>query len=315
MNLDQAYQTLELSKNASEDEVKKQYKKLAAKYHPDVNKDENASDKFKSINAAYELISNPKHDHDDFDISFNPGQWFSQIHHTKYSNKPPLKIPTSLTFAESVLGCKKTFKVNKFVKCDPCNGQGSIPSNEKCHTCSGQKQRVRRMQNMVMVETCSDCSGTGNQPNPCKDCNQAGSVEAERSIEVKIHGGVHDGQKILLRGGGHFNSHGPFGGSVGEAIIEVAVEKQFNMTLEENNVLSELNLTLLEALEGTVKEVSTVKGPTTLKVPKMSKNGNVVVLTGYGVPDHGAHLFTLNVSYPEPTQDFINAVRQLNKGT
>ena len=316
METSKAYDTLELTSSATLDEVKKQFKKLAAKYHPDVNKEPDAADKFKAIKEAYEVITNPPppppaHPFGGVD-SFFQDAIFSHFVRA-VTHRPPLKITTNLTFAESVLGCKKAIRVQKMVMCESCLGHGAKATGAVCSTCNGRKQKNHLKGNVILVEPCSNCKASGKAWLECTDCKGAGAISAERSLDIKLQGGLQNGQKIQLRGGGHYNPQTnsfEHDGFVGDAIVTVTVAQEDNMKLSGMDVISKLDVTLLEALEGVKKSVKTVNGDAYLKVPAGSRNKDELSLAGCGVPSQGVHKFILDVHYPDPIADLVDCIKQ-----
>lgn len=313
MDLKTAYQTLGLSPDASKEEAKKAFRKLAAKYHPDVNKDENAESKFKDINAAFYLIENPP-------LSFEtqePAQsWVRSwsTHNYKIIQEQPLKININIDFKESVMGCKKTILVSRHAKCDDCNGSGNLPSAENCPPCNGKGKKIHQKGGIIVMEVCEHCSGIGKKNNICVKCNGKCVNLTDSNFEVSIPGGILNGQIVRLPGGGHYQNN-IFGNGYGDAFIQVAVSSEENMKLVGINVISTLEVTLLESLEGVEKNVKTVKGDVLISIPNKSRNKDEILKKGFGAISQGSgvgdHVFILDVKYPD---DKIENLIKILKG-
>lgn len=308
MNLSEAYKELGLSEGASKEEVNKVFRKLAAKYHPDVNKDPDAEDKFKKINEAKRIIDNPPQN------NFNPfgGFGINDIINIRQTTpkvrKPHPQINVSLSFVESVLGCKRSISYTRYNFCSICDGTGDDKSTSKvCETCDGSGNLTRQQGNARFMMTCPACHGNGAKFNPC-GC-EGGLVKEDSAHEINIPGGVVSGQIGLENAGNYFGSNiigNNKSHQYGPLIINLDVEEDEEMSLDEDgNVISNLQISLLESLTGTSKEVNTVKGKLKLKVPKNTKNASKISAKGYGVNGVMNHIFTIAVDYPEDTSSLI----------
>jgi molecular chaperone DnaJ len=216
MNLKDAYKTLGLNERATEEEVKKKYKELTRKYHPDVNKEEDADSKFKKINEAYQTIKNPpsiqegNFGNNPFNgnpFNGNPfnGNPFTSNHFRQQRRDMPehITLHTNISFQESVLGVKKNINYTRKVKCGSCDGHGEIKLDNGCTKCKGRGQISITRGSMVFIQTCDKCYGRTSVED-CKTCSSTGSLEADVNITVTIPGGVMDGNILRLANIGHF---------------------------------------------------------------------------------------------------------------
>jgi molecular chaperone DnaJ len=312
MKLQEAYKELNVTENSSEEEVKKAFKKLAGKYHPDINKEKDAEAKFKKINEAYQIITggtaaDKENPFWSTNQPFNPfgGSPFGNPFSNGVSfNNAPISLTTTVSFLESVFGCEKDIKFNRNSKCAACNGAGDIPANNGCPQCNGKGGEVQRQGNMVFIKTCSKCGGR-TKKNPCTTCNSKGVIETETSIRANIPGGVVNDNVLNFRGMGHFaGSFGPIE-QRGDVHLHVKVTPEPGLSLEGSNVISNLELSLIEALQGCSKVVNTVEGVQDIIIPPKSKNKQEVVIPNVGVNKLGNQRVILNVNYPEDVSKII----------
>ena len=315
------YAALGLQKGASDDEIKKAFRKLAIKYHPDKNKgDKEAENKFKEINEAYQVLSDPekKERYDrfgtvDFDGSgfggggFGGGFDFSEMGgfgdifesffgggggSSRRRNGPQkgadIEERINLTFEEAVFGVEKEINIDRNENCESCKGSGAKEGTSKktCPTCNGQGQvRVQRqtpLGSFVSTSTCNNCGGTGSViEEPCTSCRGKGQVRKRRTITVKIPAGVDTGNIMPLRGQGH---HGINNGQPGDLyiLINVASSKQF--TRKGNDIYIDTNISMGKAALGTEITVPTVDGDVKYTIPAGTQSGTLFRLKGKGVP-------------------------------
>lgn len=310
MNRAEALKTLGLEADASDEDAKKAFKKLVVKYHPDTNKDEDASRKLQEVNQAYKAVVDPAPQpqfpqgrQTVWNINPNP-------QHKKHFIRGNIEVPLTFTFTESVLGCKKSFMVAKYIACDACHGMGTKTQDSVlCPTCNGARQRVTQRGVVHVVETCGSCVGPGVKVDNCDVCKGESSVIKDTNMTVSIDGGLLPERLIRLRGGGHYQTDPMFGAVITDLYIRPQIEPEPNMKISGMNVISTLELGLLEAVEGCTKKVKTVNGNVELKVPKKSRNKDEVLVKGAGVPPHGNHVFVLDVRYPEPINEFVRKLK------
>lgn len=316
------YEVLGVSKGATEDEIKKAYRKLAKQHHPDLNQHSKESEeKFKEANEAYEVLSNPekKQRYDQFghagvDPSYGAGgaggygdfggvdlgDMFGDIFGSMFggggqrrSNGPvrgdDLRTSVSIAFDEAIFGCKTQIKYARKENCTECSGSGAQKGTnaETCSTCRGSGQ-VKRQQNTPFgafssVTPCSTCNGTGKViKNPCNTCRGSGRVVKERSIEVNIPSGIDNGQTINLSGQGGF---GVRGGGPGDLYITVSVKPHNIFERKGYDIYCDVPLTYVQAALGCEINIPTVdKKPEKLHIPDGTQTSTVFKLKGKGVP-------------------------------
>ena len=317
MNLKEAYSTLEIPQTSTPEEAKKKFRELSKKWHPDVNKDADAEAKFKKINEAYQVVSSGKStDREDVQWQgaqqpFNPfgGHPFGQQRRT--FNAQPINIKTTISFKESILGCEKDLKFNRNAKCASCDGAGEMAINNGCVVCGGKGQVVKRQGSMIFIQTCSKCNGQ-TQKKDCDTCKAKGVLETETSVRVSIPGGIVDGNILNLRGMGHFvGSFGPMEQN-SDTHLHVKVASEPGLSLEGTNVITTLELSLQEALQGCKKIVNTINGYQDIEVSPKTRNKDEVIIPHLGVNKTGNQRVILDVKYPENIPALIEFLNTTN---
>ena len=317
------YEVLGVQKGASEDEIKKAYRSLAKKYHPDMNPgDKSAEVKFKEVNEAYAVLSDSdkrsKYDrfgHDAFDPTSGGGGYggfggfsggdfdFSDIFSSFFgggggsssrANMPregeDVATRVSVSFEEAAFGCKKEVNFARIENCPDCHGSGAEHEGdiETCPECRGSGRVTVRQQTMLgymqTQRTCQRCSGRGKIiKNPCKNCNGKGRIRINKKLEVNIPSGIDDRQNIILRGQG---SAGTNGGPNGDLIIEVRVREDKIFEREGNNIFCEVPVSFAEATLGAEIDVPILGGGTEkFKIPDGTQSGTTFTLKNKGIPD------------------------------
>ncbi len=309
------YQILGVARTASEVEIKKSYRRLAMKYHPDRNKDnqEQAEIKFKAIKEAYEVLSDPKKrsaydqfGHAGVDNSFGGGaggfggaESFSDIFGDVFSDifggggasrqrsgaqrGADLRYNLELTLEEAVAGTEATVKVPVMVRCDECNGtgakKGTTPAT--CSTCHGHGQ-VRMQQGFFSIQqTCPTCHGSGQQiKDPCSKCHGQGRVQDTKTLSVKVPAGVDNGDRIRLAGEGEA---GVMGGPSGDLYVQIQVKEHPIFTRDGADLYCEMPISFPTACLGGELEVPTLNGKVKLKIPAETQTGKLFRLRGKGV--------------------------------
>lgn len=316
------YDILGTSKGASDDEIKKAYRKLAMKYHPDRNPDnKEAEEKFKDINEAYQVLSDPekKSQYDQFgttdfnggfggaggfdfsgmggfeDIfdSFFGGGFSSRRRRNGPERGADLEYTLNLTFEEAVFGIEKEISISKNENCDTCNGTGSKPgSNTKtCDKCGGtgqvRYQRNTPLGSFVSTSACDKCNGTGKViTDPCSHCHGKGTVRKNKKVKIKIPAGVDTGNVLPLRGQGE---PGKNGGPSGDLYINIRVSSHKLFNRKGFDIYIEEHISFGKASFGTELKVATVDGDVKYKVPAGTQSGTVFRLKGKGVPRVNGH--------------------------
>jgi molecular chaperone DnaJ len=303
------YETLGISKNANEAEIKKAYRNLAKKYHPDVNPNDKTAEKnFKEVNEAYEVLS----DFGGFDFGggrsgfggFDMGDILSDLfggfsgssgssgsRRNAAVHGEDVHTRLSISFEEAVSGCMKEISYARIDNCEDCAGSGAAKGSEveTCSTCGGtgaivtQRRSVLGM--MSSTSTCQTCRGTGKIiKNPCQKCKGAGLLRKNEKRTIDIPAGAYDGLKLAVRGWG---SAGRNGGMPGDVIISVNVRPHPVFERDDNNNLfCEIPVTFVEAALGGEIEVPTLEGSEKYNMPEGTQTGAVFTLKNRGVQHH-----------------------------
>lgn len=312
------YQILGVEKNATEDELKKAYRTLAKKFHPDQNKDNKESEeKFKEINEAYDILKDPqkrsaydRYGHAAFKqgagAGFNPGDTggfgaaFSDIFENMFgdmmggngANKrgqagrgADVQYTLEITLEDAFHGKESTIRIPSVETCAPCGGQGTEKGSkpEKCPDCDGVG-RVRMTQGFFTIErTCPRCNGTGNIiKNPCRTCGGSGVQHKDKTIKVNIPPGIDHGRRIRMAGEGEA---APRGGKPGDLYILIAVKPHTLFRRDEANLFCSVPLPITTAALGGSIDVPTLSGKSAaLKIPAGTQSGQQFRIKGQGMP-------------------------------
>lgn len=333
------YEVLGVSKTATDAELKKAYRVLAKKYHPDANPgDKEAEAKFKEASEAYAVLSDPdkraKYDqfgHAAFDGSaggqaydFNMddifgsmgdifGDLFGGGRSRARSNGPMqganVRASVRVTFEEAAFGCEKELDITLKDECASCHGTGAKPGTSpiQCTKCGGKGQVVYTQQSLFgmvrNVTTCPDCGGKGTiVKDKCLDCHGTGYIANRKKIQVTIPAGIDNGQSIRIRGKGE---PGTNGGPRGDLLVEVMVSPSPVFAREDYNVFSNVFISFADAALGNEIRIKTIDGEVLYDVKAGTQSGTRVRLKGKGIPTlrdsklRGDHYVTLNVKVPE----------------
>ncbi|WP_028024598.1 molecular chaperone DnaJ [Enterovibrio calviensis] len=309
------YEVLGVSRDASERDIKKAYKRLAMKYHPDKNPgDESATDKFKEVKLAYEILTDAQkraaydqYGHAAFeqggmgggggfgggnaDFSDIFGDVFGDIFggggrrggQARAQRGADLRYNMELTLEEAVRGVNKEIDVPTYVSCDPCSGSGAKPgtSPQTCGTCHGQGQVQMRQGFFAVQQACPTCHGRGKIiKDPCDSCHGQGRVQKTKTLSVKIPAGVDTGDRIRLTGEGEA---GEYGAPAGDLYVQVHVRDHHIFTRDGNNLYCEVPVSFTMAALGGEVEVPTLDGRVSLKVPTETQTGRMFRMRGKGV--------------------------------
>jgi molecular chaperone DnaJ len=310
------YDSLGLSKSASADEIKRAFRRLAMQYHPDRNSEPGAEARFKEINEAYEVLSDPEKraSYDRFGHAglegsfsnrgfegFGPFGGFGDIFDaffggaTQARRRAPtrgadLQVQIEISFEDAAFGTSREVTLNRTELCSKCNGLRAEPGTEpqRCSTCEGSGE-VRRVQRSVFgqfinVSTCDRCRGEGWViPTPCAQCRGSGRERVTRTLEVKVPAGVDNGSQIRLTGEGELGTHGGPRGSL-YVVLKVAAHPYFERN--EDDLHLGLNINIVQAALGHEVEVPTLEGMQKLRIEPGTESGQVLTLRNKGI----AHL-------------------------
>ncbi|RDI44019.1 molecular chaperone DnaJ [Falsibacillus pallidus] len=313
------YEVLGLSKGANKDEIKKAYRKLSKKYHPDINKEADAADKFKEIKEAYEVLSDDqKRAHYDQFGHTDPNQGFGgfgggsdfgggfggfeDIFNTFFGggggrrrdpNAPrqgaDLQYTMTLSFEDAVFGKETEIEIPREETCETCHGSGAKPGTkpETCSHCKGAGQ-LNEEQNtpfgrIVNRRVCHYCNGTGKEiKDKCTTCGGTGKVQKRRKISVKIPAGIDDGQQLRISGQGE---PGINGGPAGDLYVVFHVRSHEFFDRDGDDIYCEMPITFVQSALGDEIEVPTLHGKVKLKIPAGTQTGTRFRLKGKGVPN------------------------------
>ncbi len=324
MKKQEAYSTLDLKLDASEEEAKKKFKELSKKYHPDICKDPGADEKFKKINQAYDAIKNNKFDDiqpefssgsgfggfSGFDVSnLNDLFFFNGIGGNKVKrNFPPIQTNISLSFKEAAFGAKKEISFNRRVRCVKCRGEGRLLKNNGCHACNGKGKVTRAQGNMVMTQTCASCHGR-IVSDPCNNCGSSGSVGADVTVSINVPAGAFK-NTLRLSNIGHYLASNQFGDEHTDVYVHVNADIDPDFEVQDQDLVSKVDLDLIDALQGKEIEIKTLDGEVKATVPKLSKNKDEIILPNLGIGKVGNQRVVLNVKYPENIEKVISALKE-----
>ena len=309
------YEVLGVSKGASEEEIKKAYKKLARKYHPDMNPgDKEAEEKFKEVNEANEVLSDPekKARYDQFGFAgvdpsygagagggaYSAGDIFGSFFGGGFGgtranpNAPQrgesLRTSVTISFEEAAFGCEKEISIERVEQCDTCRGTGCEKGTtaEVCPDCRGtgmvQQRRQTPLGFMSTSAPCGRCGGKGRIIHqPCKACHGSGQLRRRKTLKVTIPAGIDNGQTISLRGQGNAGRNG---GPAGDLLIVIAVRPHEIFRREGTSVLCEAPITFTQAVLGAELEIPTIDGKVKYSIPEGTQSGTTFRLKGKGIP-------------------------------
>lgn len=306
------YKILGVSRNATEEEIKKAYRKLAMQYHPDRNPgDKEAEEKFKLASEAYEVLRDPQkreiYDHygieglkgtgftgfrgfedifstfsDIFEDFFGFGT--STRRRTRPRQGADLRYDLKISFYDAAFGKETEIEIPKNVTCDTCNGTGIKPGTRPvvCPLCKGRGQVTRSQGFFTISTTCSQCHGEGQYiPHPCKECRGAGKVKKKKKIQISIPPGVDSGSKLRIRGEGE---EGERGGPPGDLYVFIYVEPHEFFTREGDDLVCQVPISFPQAALGAEIEVPTLDGKRTLTIPRGIESGEFLKIKGEGFP-------------------------------
>jgi molecular chaperone DnaJ len=336
---DELYKTLGVSKKASEDEIKKAYRKLARKYHPDRNPgDEEAEERFKEISAAYDVLSDPekRKEYDEGPAfggfggqgpfpgggqaggfgGFDLGDIFGSVFNrgggrggqTQQVRGRDLETEVPLSFDQAINGAQISVTVPKQSRCATCHGSGAKPGTapKTCPRCEGRGVEAQGQGFFSISQPCSQCGGSGQIiEDPCPTCGGSGLTQQSKRYKVNVPAGVKNGTRIRLAGKGE---DGPRGGPPGDLYVttRVASSPVFKR-LDDGNLEVAVPITVPEALRGGTIEVPTLSGTKKIKVAPGTRHGSVQRLRGEGPPKksggNGDIRYRLEIEMPQELSD------------
>lgn len=301
------YQTLGISRDASADEIKKAYRKLARELHPDVNPDPEIQERFKEVTAAYEVLSDPdKRQRYDmggdgfggFGGGFGQGG-FSDIMDAFFGGggtrgpRPRVRqgqdalIRIEVTLEEACFGVEREITVDSATVCQKCTGTGCQDGDRPstCPVCKGrgETQHVARsfIGQVMTSRPCSNCQGFGTViTNPCRECNGDGRVRARQTISVKIPAGVETGNRIQLAGRGEV---GPGGGPAGDLYVEIVEKPHEYLHRDGDNLHAALQVSMVAAALGSTVTMQTLDGEAQIEIKPGTQSGDTVILKHKGI--------------------------------
>lgn len=311
------YEILGVSKSASQAEIKKSYRRLARKYHPDVSKEADAETKFKEVNEAYEILSDDqkrgmydRFGHAgvggspgtgfggfDFGVGRDPFEIFEEVFGSfggfgggrRQTGRRPrrgadLRYDLTLDFEEAIFGTEKEIEVPRRETCPTCNGSKAEPGTNpiRCPECNGTGEVRRQAGFFINISTCPRCQGIGEIITaPCRECQGRGQVVKKRHLSVKIPGGVDNGTQIRLSGEGESGTNG---GPPGNLYVVIKVKQHSYFRRQNDTIHLELAINVTQAALGDEVEVPTLDGNELMTIPAGMQTGETIRLKGKGVP-------------------------------
>jgi molecular chaperone DnaJ len=340
------YEILGVGRDASADDIRKAYRRLAREHHPDVNPDPAAEERFKEVSAAYEILSDPQKRQqydlygqgrgpadfpfgdvaDIFEAFFGQGSFGRRrtaTRRTRTRQGEDVFAEVRLPFRDAVFGVHRDIPVARLEACERCSGSGAEPGTapQRCRTCGGvgQVQDVRRsiFGTVMTAHPCATCEGTGEEiTTPCERCEGRGRVATEGSVAVDVPAGVSDGLDLRIAGQGHA---GRAGGPPGDLYLTISVEPHPVFERRGTDLFADLAIPMTQAALGAEVEVETLDGPERVEVEPGLASGATVRLRGKGVPNLGRRgrgdlFLTILVETPKPgSRDEKRLLEQLAK--
>jgi molecular chaperone DnaJ len=324
------YEILGVSRDASQEDIKRAYRRLAREYHPDVSQSHDAEDRFKEVAAAYEILSDPqkRQQYDRYGQAGGPmdfpfgdvadifeaffggggfGRRTATAQRSRVQRGEDVFASISLTFEEAAFGAHRDVDVERLQTCDRCEGSGAEPgtSPTRCRTCggTGQVQDVRRsiFGTVMTAHPCAACAGTGEEIlTRCERCRGTGRVAAPHTVPVDVPGGVADGLELRVTGAGHA---GTAGGPAGDLYLTLSVAEHTVFVRRGQDLFATLEVPMVQAALGAELEIDTLEGSERIELEPGTESGTTFRLRGKGMPNlrrrgRGDLFVTVHVSTP-----------------
>src|SRR5512136_64655 len=304
------YKILGVSRDSTEEQIKKSYRKIAMEYHPDRNPgNKEAEEKFKIASEAYEVLRDPekREIYDRYGIEGLKGTGFTgfrgfddifsafgdvfqdffgfgttQRRRTSARPGADLRYDVKISFFDAALGKEAEIEIPKNIACEACGGTGAKPGTHptQCPNCKGTGQVTRSQGFFTISTTCSQCRGAGSiVPHPCKECRGYGKVRKTKKIQLKVPPGVDTGSKLRIRGEGE---EGERGGPPGDLFVFIYVEPHDFFSREGDDIICQIPISFPQAVLGTEIEVPTLNGKKSLVIPRGIESGEALRIKGEG---------------------------------
>ncbi len=318
------YKTLGVGKSASKADIKKAYKRLAKKYHPDLNKESGSADRFKEINEAASVLGDDKkRNHYDqfgstganfgqgfegfsgftgaqgFGFDFDLGDMFEGIFGGRKRRKSSavrgrdIEFEITINLEDTAFGMKKNISIPRMETCKKCSGSGAKSESDivSCPSCNGNGVMKREVRTPFGIfsqsSTCHECNGQGKTiKKACSECGGAGRIRNTRKLEIEIPAGVHDGSRLRIRNEGEAGIHG---GPQGDLYVYINVNKHDIFTRKGDDIYLELPISYAQATIGATIDVPTLKSKASLKIPAGTQCNTVFRMKDYGIPSLGGY--------------------------
>ncbi len=330
---------LGLERSASQDDVKRAYRKLSKELHPDKHKgDKDKEHQYKEVNEAYETLNNPQKrkmydqfgaaganvgaggfDFSNFDFGGGGAGGFSDIFESFFGNRgggrtarreqgEGIEIEVVIDFMDVVKGVQQAVTIQREITCDECKGSGAKPGAKvvTCNTCNGTGQITRTVQSFFgtiqQSSVCPQCQGAGEVPEEaCPKCKGEGRRMESSRVTINIPAGIHDGQTLRIRGEGNAGRHGT---PAGDLYVHIRVQPDPRFARDGDDIRSTLIISVPDAALGATKSVLTVQGSVELKIPAGTQPSDTLRIKGKGLPilntsRHGDHYVELQVEIPK----------------
>jgi len=324
------YEILGIARNATQDEIRKAYRRLARELHPDVSNDPTTEERFKEVTAAYEILSDPdkrrQYDTygqggaevfpfgdigDIFDAFFGSGAFGRRRQPTRVSRTQRgenVYAAVSLSFHEAAFGAHREVRIEALDACNRCGGSGAEPGSSvsRCRTCggTGQVQDVRRsiFGTVMTAHACTVCEGTGEEiVTRCTTCGGEGRLQRTRTVPVDVPSGVSDGLELRIAGAGNA---GRAGGGPGDLYLSISVEKSPIFERRGQDLFALVDVSMVQAALGTELDIETLDGPDRVRLDPGTESGTTIRLRGKGIPNLGRRgrgdlFLTIHVETPK----------------